>query len=120
MFNEITAGKLRRVARLLAVAGPLGACAGGLITEAPALQVAIAGGESEAQLIRQLEAQGYDDVRVTEFRPNNVDRRPELMHAFRSADDEAAQVTPVHVGWNGTAVKDGRTFDVYVTQASLR
>jgi len=116
MFNKIEIGKLARVAVLSLLAAPLVACAGsgGLIDDAPALRVAIADVESEAQLIRQLQSQGYDDIRVTEFYPNDIDRRPELMHAFRSADDEDAQLTPVHFGWNGTAAKDGRVFDVYV------
>jgi hypothetical protein len=122
MFNKTNIGKSLRVALLSVLAAPLVACAGsgGLIQDAPALHIAISDPESDAQLIRQLQSQGYDDIRVTEFYPNDIDRRPELMHGFRSAEDEDAQVTSVHVGWNGTAEKDGRIFDIYVTRASQR
>jgi hypothetical protein len=112
--------KLPRAAFLsIALASPLAACAGAgqIIDDAPALHVAVAGVESEAQLVAQLQALGYRDIRVTGFQPNEIDRRPELSHGFTSADDEDAQVTPVHFGWNGTALKDGRWVDIYVDRA---
>jgi hypothetical protein len=121
MFDKIEIGKGWRRAVLALLAGSLGACAGtGFIEPVPAVQVAMSQGASEAQLIRELQAQGYDDVRVTELLPNRFDEHPELMQGFRSADDPAAQATPVHPGWNGTAAKGREIYNVYVTPAAPR
>jgi hypothetical protein len=117
MFNKINFGKLTRMALLSAVAAALAACAGNIIGDAPAHQVAFSGIASYAQLITELRSEGYSDIRVTEFYPEKIDPRPELMHPLLSADDPDAQATPVHLGWNGTAEKDGRIVDIYVTRA---
>ncbi len=95
----------------------------GLVTPTPTVHVPMAGATSYAQLIRQLQAQGYTDVKVTPLSPNAFDPRPELMHpdiTFTSPDNEEAQDTPIHFGWNGTADKNGTTFEVYVDRASRR
>jgi hypothetical protein len=93
----------------------------GLVTPTPTVHVPMAGAASYAQLIRQLQAQGYTDIKVTPLSPNAFDPRPELMHpdiTFTSPDNEEAQDTPIHFGWNGTADKNGTTFEVYVDRAS--
>jgi hypothetical protein len=89
----------------------------GLITPTPMVHVALSGTASEAQLISTLEAQGFTDIKVTPLSPNQFDPRPELLHVdltVSSPSDPRAQTTPIHDGWNGTAVRDGRTFHVYV------
>ncbi|MGO8915424.1 MAG: hypothetical protein ACLQJR_05900 [Stellaceae bacterium] len=92
----------------------------GLVTLTPMVHVPLAGAASEAQLIQQLQAQGFSDFKVTPLSPNRFDPRPELMHpdlTVTSAADERAQNTPVHAGWNGTAVKNAKTVEVYVDRA---
>ncbi len=95
----------------------------GLVTPTPMVHLPMAGASSYAQLIELLQSQGYGDVKVTPLSPNVFDPRPELMHpdlTFTSPDNEDAQDTPIHFGWNGTAVKDGKTFEVYVDRAPSR
>ncbi len=92
----------------------------GLVTRTAMAHVPMSATATYAQLIRQLQSQDYADIKVTPLSPNLFDPRPELMHpdlAFTSADNEAAQDTPIHFGWNGTAVRDGRRFEVYVDRA---
>ena len=121
MFSNFAVKEPARAALLyLALASPLASCARDIIDDMPSVHTSIAGVASEAQLIARLQSSGYTDIRVTPLHPNGMDRRPELMYAFSSADDEEAQVTPVHFGWNGTAVKDGRIVDVYVDRARGR
>jgi hypothetical protein len=89
----------------------------GLVTPTPMVHVPLAGSASEAQLIRALQADGFTDIAVTPLQPNGIDPRPELLHpdlTVSSPADPRAQDTPIHFGWNGTAVKDGRTVHVYV------
>ena len=123
MFSNFHVKELPRAALLyLALVAPLASCgaAPDFIDDAPSVHISIAGAASEAQLITELRSLGYSNIRVTDLRHNGMDRRPELMQAFSSADEEEAQVTPLHFGWNGTAVKDGRTVDVYVDRARAR
>jgi hypothetical protein len=74
----------------------------------------VTGLTSEAQLMRQLGSQGYHDVKLSPNDPNVFDPHPELMHGVTSPDDPEAQITAVHIGWNGTAVKNGEIANVYV------
>jgi hypothetical protein len=123
MFGNINVKGLPGAALLyLALALPLGSCAGspGIIEDSPEFHTPIVGVASDAQLIEQLRAAGFEDIRVTPFYPNDIDRRPELTHGFVSADDPDAKVAPVHFGWNGTAVRDSRFFDIYVDRADGR
>lgn len=92
----------------------------GLVTRTPMVHLPMPGTASYAQLIQQLQAQGYADIKLTPLSPNLFDPRPELMHpdlTFTSAKDDAARDTPIHAGWNGTAVKNGTMFEVYVDRA---
>jgi hypothetical protein len=89
----------------------------GLVTPTPMVHLALPGSASEAQLIGTLQAQGFNDIKVTPLSPNAFDPRPELLHpdlTYSSPDDAAARNTPIHQGWNGTAVKSGRFYEVYV------
>lgn len=91
----------------------------GLVTLTPMVHVPLAGTATDATLIRQLQSQGYADIKVTPLSPNLFDPRPELMHpdlTFTSAEDRGAQDTAIHFGWNGTAVRNGKTFEVYVVR----
>jgi hypothetical protein len=92
----------------------------GIVTRTPMVHVPMPDVASYAQLVQQLEAQGYANIKVTPLFPNLFDPRPELIHpdlTFTSPGDKVAQATPVHWGWNGTAEKNGRTFEVYVVRA---
>ncbi len=130
-------GQARRAALSLALAASLASAAAlglatpaaaaddgylfGLVTPTPMVHLALPGTASEAQLIGTLQAQGFADIKVTPLSPNAFDPRPEFMHpdlTYSSPDDAAARNTPVHAGWNGTAVKHGRSFEVYVDRAA--
>jgi hypothetical protein len=74
---------------------------------------------NEAELIDRLHAAGYTDVWLTTERPTSFTPRPEIS-ARLDPDDPVAQSTPVLIGWNGTARKDGRTVDVYVDPVKVR
>lgn len=91
----------------------------GLITPAPAVHVTVTGLTSEAQLMQQLGSQGYSDIKLSPEYPNSFDPHPELLHGVTSPADPAAQITPVHIGWNGTAVKNGQTANIYVDRVLL-
>ena len=98
----------------------LTACAQGLGPPLPSVHVSLAGVATDAQLIQQLQAQGYTDIKVTPNYPNRFDPRPEIVYGFSSPNDEDARDMHVHFGWNGTAVKNGRTVGVYVDSARER
>ena len=77
--------------------------------------MSLTGPLSQAELIQGLKDHGYSEIKlVTVFTPEISDPHPELSHGFRSPNDPAAQVTPVHLGWNGTAVKEGYTYDIFI------
>lgn len=69
---------------------------------------------TQAQLISGLEAHGYREVALGDEIATPGVPRPELLSPVRSADDPEAQKTPIHLGWNGTAVKDGAAVNIYV------
>ena len=92
----------------------------GIVTHTPMVHVPMPDVASYAQLVQQLQVQGYANIKVTPLLPNLFDPRPELIHpdlTFTSPRDKVAQATPIHWGWNGTAEKTGRTFEVYVVRA---
>ena len=72
---------------------------------------------SQAQLISGLEAHGYRDVALSDRIASPVSPTPDVM-PVRSADDPEAQKTSVHVGSNGTAVKDGELVYIYIRSES--
>ena len=72
---------------------------------------------SQADLARQLEASGYTDVRLSPVHPSDVDPRPDLEDT--GINDTRALNSPtsrVHMGWNGTAVRDGKRVSIIVTK----
>lgn len=93
---------------LLGVVQP--AAAFGFLSPAPIVQVQVSGAESEAQLAAQLQSQGYTDIRLSSVAANPANPHPELNPTLVNNP-----TAPVHDGWNGTAVKDGKTIEVYVT-----
>jgi hypothetical protein len=68
---------------------------------------------TQAQLISGLEAHGYREVALSDRIASPVSPSPEMM-PVRSADDPEAQKTAVHLGSNGTAVKDGQLVYIYI------
>lgn len=70
---------------------------------------------SEAQIIKRLEARGYSNVKLTPLQPNAIDQRPEQQNnSGSSAPNAHPQEYPAHVGWNGTASRNGRPVNIYV------
>ncbi|MCB5945625.1 hypothetical protein [Acidocella sp. KAb 2-4] len=98
-------------ASLLSLAQP--AAAMGFFGPTPSVKVPAAGLESQAQLATQLQAEGYSNVTLSAAAPSLADPHPELNPTETSAPAQ----TPVHAGWNGTAVKDGKIVQVYVTRS---
>jgi hypothetical protein len=64
---------------------------------------------TQAQVIRQLESQGYSNIRLSELSPKLDRPRPDLSARTPAAD---AEFTTTHPGWNGKAVINGWTYDV--------
>ena len=96
-------------AMALALAGTQAVKADSLFTTVPTVHVAVSGVQSQAQLADTLRAQGYTDVVLAPVAPSPTHPHPEL-----DADLVAnPQATPVRAGWNGVAVKDGKTVGVY-------
>lgn len=93
----------------LTVFGLQAARAEGLITTAPTIRVTVSGLESQAQLAQTLRDQGYSDVTLADMAPTFTAPHPEL-NAERVAHPDS---TPVRAGWNGVAVKDGQTVQIY-------
>lgn len=92
------------------------ASAGGVIGTLPAIHVAAPGVMSYAELTERLQRQGYSDIKLTPYRPNTINPRPEQVASLRVAGDEAKTIA-VNWGWNGSAAKDGQTVDIYVGRA---
>ena len=69
---------------------------------------------TQAQLISGLEAHGYRDVALGDSIASPATPAPELSLPRRSSDDPEAQKTSVHLGSNGTAVKDGQLVYIYI------
>ena len=72
---------------------------------------------TQAQLAKQLEASGYSDVRLSPVHPSDVDPRPDLedtgINDTRALNSARVRV---HMGWNGTAVRDGKRVSIIVTK----
>ncbi len=97
-------------AALLGLAQP--AAAFSLFSTVASVTVPVSNVESQAQLAAQLQAQGYSDVRLASFAATRENPHPELNSALVNEP-----TSPVREGWNGTAVKDGETIQVYVTRS---
>lgn len=93
----------------LLAAGLQAAKADGVVTTAPTAHIAVSGVESQAQLARILYDQGYSDIVLADTAPSFTAPHPEL-NPERVAHPET---TPVRAGWNGVAVKDGKTVEIY-------
>jgi hypothetical protein len=92
---------------ILGLAHP--AMAGALLSRTPIVTIAISGVESQAQLADQLRAEGYENIVFSSFYPTIANPYPQQNPSEIS--DPAK--TPLHDGWNGVAVKDGTTYQVY-------
>ena len=75
----------------------------------PVAHVDVAGIESQAQLAQILRSQGYSEIMLADTAPSFTAPHPEL-NPDRSAHPD---ITPVRAGWNGVAVKDGKTVEIY-------
>lgn len=93
----------------LLMTGLQAARAGDLISVAPTVHVAVAGVESQAKLAEILRGQGYSEIVLADADPTFTAPHPEL-NPQRIAHPEA---TPVREGWNGVAVKDGKSVEIY-------
>lgn len=75
----------------------------------PSVHVSVSGSESQAALASQLKSEGYDDIQLSAYLPNMDNPQPQ----FSNPTTDLAQ-TPAHQGWNGTAYKNGKLYNVYV------
>lgn len=64
---------------------------------------------SQAQLASQLKSEGFSDIQLSDYMPNINDPQPQ----YTNPTVNLAQ-TPVHIGWNGTAHRGGKLYNVYV------
>jgi len=90
-------------------AGVQAAQAGDFVTTVPVVHVAVPAVESQAQLADTLREQGYAEITLADSAPTFTAPHPELNPARISHPE----TTPVRAGWNGTAVKDGQTVEIY-------
>ncbi len=104
-ISKVAAGA---VAALL-LASPMPVAAQQLFGVRPRVDVTVPGVMSQAQLARQLRSQGYNDIKLSSLYPTPADPNPQTHGTGGNP-----QTTPIHTGWNGTAVKDGRRLHVYV------
>lgn len=102
-------GISKMIAAAVLAAGVQAARADAFITTAPTAHIDVSGIESQAQLAQLLREQGYGEIMLADTAPTPAAPHPELNPA-RAAHPEA---TPVRAGWNGVAVKDGRTVEIY-------
>jgi hypothetical protein len=103
-------------AAVLAVASMLGlaqpAAASGLISTSDAVMVSLKSIESQDQLAKQLTADGYTNILLASVAATRENPHPELNPSLVNQPNE-----PARTGWNGTAVKDGATYQIYVSYA---
>jgi len=99
---------LLSVSLIATLAGAGAASAVEVFGTSPSVEVTVPQVTSQAMVAQQLAAEGFSGVQLSSSRATPVNPAPQLANA----DDPA--VTPVHEGWNGTAEKDGRVYDVQV------
>lgn len=75
----------------------------------PSVHVPASTSESQAALASQLKSDGYNNVQLSAYLPNMSNPQPQ----FSNPTTDLAQ-TPVHQGWNGTAYKNGKLYNIYV------
>lgn len=75
----------------------------------PSIHVPVSSVESQAQLVKQLQGAGYSDVELSDSLPNIATPQPQLTNPTTDLVN-----TPVHKGWNGTAYKNGKLYNIYV------
>lgn len=92
-----------------ALVGVTPALAGGFIESVPSVQVPVSGIESQAQVAMQLKNSGYTNIMLSHYLPNAIAPQPQYTTPTTDFDH-----TPAHMGWNGTAYKDGTLYNVYV------
>ncbi|MBB5374475.1 hypothetical protein [Acidocella aromatica] len=106
--------RFRASAAVLAVTSMLGlvqpAVASGLISTSNAVMVSLKEIESQGQLAKDLAAGGYTHILLSSVAATRENPHPELNPSLVNQPNE-----PARTGWNGTAVKDGETYQIYVS-----
>jgi hypothetical protein len=93
----------------LPFAGTPIAHAEGVFSRVPTVHVAINMLQSQAQLAEQLRGEGYMDVVLSSAYPSLANPTPQNNPTLTNHPEQ----TPVHSGWNGVALRNGVTFQVY-------
>lgn len=71
------------------------------------------------QLKHLLEQQGYTDILLSPVKPNSTNPRPDIQDSGPKAVKSVnPATTPIHEGWNGTAVKDGKRVNIEIDSHS--
>ena len=104
-FIALLAGVAPAIAQ---VGPPPGPCTQ-VICPFPTTHVTVNGVESQSQLVKQLHEEGYTHIRMSDTIPNCNTPRPDL--TMPTSDLEH---TPVHKGWNGTAMMNGNLVSIFV------
>lgn len=99
---------LAGIAPAMAQVGPAPGTCTQVICPFPTTHVTLNGVESQAQLVAQLRAQGYTHIRMSDSMPNCMTPRPDLTRPTSDLEH-----TPVHKGWNGTAMKNGNLVSIF-------
>lgn len=83
--------------------------ADGLFSRVETVHIIVPKVEDQAQLADRLRALGYTHVVLSSIPASPANPHPEGNPTLTSYPEQ----TPVHAGWNGVAVKDGKTVQVY-------
>lgn len=106
--------RFRVSAAALALTSVLGlvqpAVASSLFSTSDAMMVSLKDIESQSQLAKDLAAQGYTHILLSSVAATRENPHPELNPSLVNQPGE-----PARTGWNGTAVKDGVTYQIYVS-----
>ncbi len=97
----------------LPLLGTQAAHADGFISRVATVHIVVPGVENQAQLADQLRAQGFTGVILSSTYPSPANPHPEDNSTLTSHPEQ----TPVHAGWNGVAVRNGQTVQVYADVA---
>ncbi|OIR09939.1 hypothetical protein GALL_78600 [mine drainage metagenome] len=81
-----------------------------LFSRTPEVHVALPLGSTQGQLAAMLSKQGYDGIRLSAVAASPANPHPETNTSLTAHPEQ----TPLRLGWNGVASKNGQQVQVYV------
>ncbi len=79
------------------------------------VKLTISEATSMTELKTMLQQRGYTDIDLSPVKPNDENPRPDIQGTGGSARNKVdPNVTAVHYGWNGTAVRNGKRVNIVI------